>query len=384
VATAGSDGKQGRVSFFAATVPGLGVLLAGELAGHPGLEPDREIGGDGRADLVSFRISRGAAFRLNDLRLAEDVFAEISAARRAAPVRLAAALVPPAALERALSVRASRVRPLSSAMTFRAVVRVLDESQFKRTELRTALERAIGAARPRWRIADPADLEVWAVESRRGWFVSGLRLSDERMRQHGEGRARQRHGALRPVVAAAMVRLASAEAARTGTLASAEAARTGTLAGAEAGRTGPLADAGPGPLLDPCCGSGTIVAEAMAAGWAASGCDIDPEAVSAARANVPAADIQKGDALRLPYPAAAFGAVVANLPFGRQFRLHVGWDGIGPALREAARVTRPGGRVVVLVPPPIPQQIAGLTLTGSYPIRLLGVPARIWAFDRDG
>ena len=372
MAAAGSDSRQGRVSFFAATVPGLGVLLAGELAGHPGLEPDREIGGDGRADLVSFRISRGAAFRLNDLRLAEDVFAEISAARRAAPVRLAAALVPPAGLERALSAWASRVRPLSSAMTFRAVVRVLDESQFKRTELRTALERAIGAARPRWRIADPADLEVWAVESRRGWFVSGLRLSDQRMRQHGEGRARERHGALRPVVAAAMVRLASAEAARTG-----------PLARAEAGRTGPLADAGPGPLLDPCCGSGTIVAEAVAAGWAARGCDIDPEAVSAARANVPAADIQKGDALRLPYPDGTFGAVVANLPFGRQFRLHVGWDGIGPALREAARVTRPGGRVVVLVPPPIPQQTGGLTLTGSYPIRLLGVPARIWAFDRD-
>jgi hypothetical protein len=362
VAAAGSDGKQGRVSFFAATVPGLGGLLAGELAGHPGLEPDGETGGDSRADLVSFRIGRGAAFRLNDLRLAEDVFAEISAARRAAPVRLAAALVPPAGLERALSVRASRVRPLSSAMTFRAVVRVLDESQFKRTELRTALERAIGAARPRWRIADPADLEVWAVEFRRGWFVSGLRLSDQRMRQHGEGRARQRHGALRPVVAAAMVRLASADA----------------------GRTGPRADAGPGPLLDPCCGSGTIVAEAVAAGWEARGCDIDPEAVSAARANVPAADIQKGDALRLPYPDGTFGAVVANLPFGRQFRLHVGWDGIGPALREAARVTRPGGRVVVLVPPPVPQQTGGLTLDSAYPIRLLGVPARIWAFDRDG
>jgi hypothetical protein len=360
VAAAGSDGRQGRVSFFAATVPGLGVLLADEMASHPDLEPDREIGTDGRADLVAFQIGRGAAFKLNDLRLAEDVFAEISAARRAAPARLAAALVPPAGLERALSVRASRVRPLSGAMTFRAVVRVQDESEFKRTELRGALERVIGAARPRWRIADPADLEVWAVESRRGQFVSGLRLSGKQMRQHGDGRARQRHGALRPVAAAAMVRLASAAAEDS------------------------LAGDGPGRLLDPCCGSGTIVGEAIAAGWEASGCDIDPEAVSAARENVPAADIQKGDALRLPYPKGAFGAVVANLPFGRQFRLHVGWDGIGPALQEAARVTRRGGRVVVLVPPPVPRQVAGLTLAASYPIRLLGVPARIWAFDRDG
>jgi hypothetical protein len=51
-------------------------------------------------------------------------------------------------------------------------------------------------------------------------------------------------------------------------------------------------------------------------------------------------------------------------------------------LREAARVTRPGGRVVVLVPPPVPDRADGLTLAASYPVELLGVPARIWVFDR--
>jgi 23S rRNA G2445 N2-methylase RlmL len=362
---------RGRVRLFAATLPGLGILLRDEAAAQDALEPEGEAGFDGRADLVFFRVRRGARFPLDGLRLAEDVFVMISDARGGPPAAVAASLVTPAGLERALSVRAAYVGHLSPAMTFRVIARVVDESRFQRTELRGAVERAIGAARPRWRLADPADLEVWAVEYCRARFVAGLRLSDRRLRQRGGGRARERHGALRPVAAAAMVRLAGAR---------------------------------PGRLLDPCCGSGTIVREALAAGWDAQGSDADPEAVDAARANVADAVIRQADAvirqadaLDLPHPDGTFDAVVTNLPFGRQFRPDTGqargssagrsgtagnpagWA--QGALREAARVTRPGGRVVVLVPS-VPQPPAGLTLAGSYPLRLLGVPARIWVFDR--
>jgi tRNA G10 N-methylase Trm11 len=368
--TLASD-SPGRVSFFAATVPGLGPLLRDEVAAHPDLDPNDEAGFDGRADLVFFRVRRGARLQLDGLRLAEDLFVAISGARSGPADRVAASLTPPAGLERALSVRASYVRHLSPSMTFRVITRVMDESRFRRTELRSAIERAIGTGRPRWRIADPADLEVWAVEHRRAQFVSGLRLSDQRLRRHGEGRVSERHGALRPVAAAAMVRLAGA---------------------------------GPGRLLDPCCGSGTIVREALAAGWDAQGSDLDREAVDVARANVAGAVIRQADALSLPHPDGAFDAVVTNLPFGRQFRpgaerlrggpadpshaarspaasSHAAW--VRGALREAARVTRPGGRVVVLVPPPVPGRTDGLTLSASYPVELLGVPARIWIFDRE-
>ena len=355
---------RGRVWFFAATLPGLGTVLRDEAAAQDTLEPDDEVGFDGRADLVFFRVRRGARFPLHGLRLAEDVFVTISDARSGPPARVAASLVTRTGLERALSVRAAYVRHLSPAMTFRVITRVVDEGRFRRTELRSAVERAIGAGRPRWRIADPAELEVWAVEYRRARFVSGLRLSDRRLRQHGEGRARERHGALRPVAAAAMVR----------------------LAGARAGR-----------LLDPCCGSGTIVREALAAGWDAQGSDADQQAVDVARANVADAVIQRADARDLPHPDGAFDAVVTNLPFGRQFRPDAGRARGRPAgadtaarrsagwahgaLREAARVTRPGGRVVVLLPS-VPDRAAGLTLSGCYPLRLLGVPARIWVFER--
>lgn len=336
------------VSFFAATVPGLGPLLRDEADADPALKAEGEPGFDGRADIVFFSGQRGARFRLDRPRLAEDVFAVIGGSGSGQVSRVADTLVSRDGLERALSVWASYAGHLSPSMTFRIITRVVDESRFRRTELRSAVERAISASRPRWRIADPADLEVWVVEHHRARFVSGLRLSGKRMRQHGGGRASERHGALRPVVAAAMVRLAGPE---------------------------------PGRLLDPCCGSGTIASEAIAAGWKAWASDIDDGAVRSAAANVPQAVIRRADARDLPYRDGEFDAVVTNVPFGRQFRL----DDPGPWMRsvlgQAARVTRAGGRVVVLAPPPVPRQPAGLVLAGSYPLRVLGVPARIWAFD---
>ncbi len=338
------------VSFFAATVPGLGPLLRDEAATDPALAPEGQPGFDGRADIVFFGVRRGAHLGLGSLRLAEDVFASIAGSGGGNATRVADSLVSRDGLERALSVWASYAGHLSPSMTFRVITRVMDESRFKRTELRGAVELAISASRPRWRTADPARLEVWVVEHRRGRFASGLRLSDKRMRQHGGGRASERHGALRPVVAAAMVRLAGAQ---------------------------------PGRLLDPCCGSGTIASEAIAAGWEAWASDIDDGAVRTAAVNVPQAVIRRSDARDLPYRDGEFDAVVSNLPFGQQFRLDAErGDWMSSVLREAARVTGPGGRVVLLAPPPLPRKPAGLAPAGSYPLRLLGTPTRIWAFNK--
>jgi 23S rRNA G2445 N2-methylase RlmL len=339
-----------RQLFFATTLPGLGNLLKDEISAHPSLDPESEPGFDGRADIVFFRQRRGAQFRLDDLRLAEDVFAEIGEARTGPPGRIAAQAITRAGLEHALSTRARFGQPPRSAMTVRAITRVVDEQRFKRTELRDAIMRAVSAERPRWRTADPAELEIWVLEHHRTHFISGVRLSDKRMRQRGEGRTAERHGALRPLIAAAMVHLAGAK---------------------------------PGRLLDPYCGTGTILSEALAFGWEATGSDIDPEAVAIARANVPEASIQQADALDLSHPSGSFDAVVSNLPFGKQFRVDTDpkhW--VSRALREAARVTRPGGQVVLLIPPPMPKDPVGLTLTVSHLVRVLGTPAKIWVYTR--
>jgi tRNA G10 N-methylase Trm11 len=180
--------------------------------------------------------------------------------------------------------------------------------------------------------------------------MAGLRVSDARMRQH-DGRVVERSGALRPTVAAAMVRLA--------------------------GRP-------PGLLLDPCCGSGTILAEALEVGWQARGIDIDPEAVGVARHNVPKALVDEGDARRLDVEDGSVDACVSNLPFGRQYGVQGGMQTwLRAVLGELQRVTRPGARIVLLTPSVPPTVLPpALRLTDRIPVRLLGTRTILWAYDR--
>jgi len=341
----------GATPMFATTMPGLGPFLADEITDRDAAVTG--VGFDGRADIVLFTAPGRREKRFLGLAVAEDVFVEVGRAWRRGrdtPRGIVRTLLRSDTVARALtrcdaiSGRANRSR------TFRVVVRVRQERSFRRTDLRAELVRAVGRDRPRWRWADPAGVEVWAVEHRSGGFVAGLRASDGRMRQHG-GRAVERPGALRPVVAAAMVR--------------------------RAGRPGQL-------LLDPCCGSGTILAEAVRAGWPVRGIDIDPTAVRCARRNLPAEPVQGGDVRRLDLPDGHVDACVSNLPFGRRYAVAgdpATW--LRLALIEMARVTRPGGRVVLLAPRIPPNAVPeGLLPTSNHRLTLLGMSTTMHCFDR--
>ena len=339
---------------FATAVPGLGPMVGRELGRLPGVVA-RDSGFDGRSDVVLFEAERGSRSAVVELGLAEDVFVEVGRTLRSdgdRPGWIAGRVWRPERVQRALSVWAEEVRPLSGAMTFRVIARVLQERSFLRTELRQQLARAVQRDRPRWRVEDPAQLEVWVVEYATGRFVVGLRLSDRRMRQH-DGRAVEREGALRPTVARAMVALAGEPT---------------------------------GVLLDPCCGSGTILGEALVAGWRARGLDIDPEAVRAARRNPPGADVRVGDARCLEVADHGVGASVSNLPFGQRYGVQGdprGW--LRSVLGELARVTRPGGRVVLLHPRlPHPVVPTTLRMRDRVRVRLLGMDTTIWVYDRTG
>jgi 23S rRNA G2445 N2-methylase RlmL len=337
---------------FVTAVPGLGPMVSRQLGGLPGIVVG-ESGFDGRSDVVLFETTRESRSAVMDLRLAEDVFVEVGHTLRGEGDKsgwIVGRLWRPERVQRALSVWAEEVRPLAGTMTFRVIARVLQERSFRRTDLRRQLIRAIQRDRPRWRLEDPAQIEVWVGEYAPGRFVAGLRLSDERMRQH-DGRTVERRGALRPTVASAMVLLAGEPS---------------------------------GVLLDPCCGSGTILREALAAGWQARGLDIDDEAVRAARRNAAAADVRAGDARKLGLASQSVESCVSNLPFGQQYTIQGGLHSwLRSVLGEMARVTRPGGRVVVLVPQ-LPHAVVpgSLRLQDWVRIRLLGTRTTIWAYDR--
>ncbi|HZD02327.1 MAG TPA: methyltransferase domain-containing protein [Actinomycetes bacterium] len=349
-------GAGSAVRFFAFAVPGLAPLLAAELASIPSVSIE-DRGFDGRSDVVCFTAEPSAFRHLLAVRLAEDVFVEVGRTLRSEGDRaqwIAGRLWRPERVQRALSTRARLGRPLRGKATFRVIARVLQERSFLRTDLRRRATEAVQRQQPHWRVADPSDVEIWIVEYQPGRILAGLRVSDAAMRQH-VGRVVERSGALRPTVATAMVQLA--------------------------GQPPPA-----GLLLDPCCGSGTILAEAMEVGWHARGIDIDPEAVRVARHNVPKALVDKGDARRLDLEDGSVDACVSNLPFGQQYGVRGGMENwLRAVLGELQRVTRPGGRIVLLAPN-IPRGVLPprLRRTDRIPIRLLGTKTILWAYDRTG
>lgn len=95
-------------------------------------------------------------------------------------------------------------------------------------------------------------------------------------------------------------------------------------------------------LLDVGCGAGGFAALALGAGAEVSGFDASPGMIEEARRRVPGVDFRVGDMERLSYPDAAFDVVTGFNSF--QFA-----GSTARALREAARVTRPGGHLSVMV-----------------------------------
>ncbi|TCK27456.1 class I SAM-dependent methyltransferase [Pseudonocardia endophytica] len=104
-----------------------------------------------------------------------------------------------------------------------------------------------------------------------------------------------------------------------------------------------LAGAAPGArLLDVGCGAGDLLAAAAAAGLTVSGVEVDRRPLSLAEQAAPGADLRIGDAHELPFADDAFDLVTLV-----QVLEHVTNPVV--ALREASRVTAPGGSVRVSV-----------------------------------
>jgi SAM-dependent methyltransferase len=99
-------------------------------------------------------------------------------------------------------------------------------------------------------------------------------------------------------------------------------------------------------LLDVGCGAGLALRFAADRGADVSGLDAAPGMLEYARRRVPGAELVEGEIQSLPFPDDAFDAVTGFNSF--QYAA----DPVA-ALREAKRVTAPGGRILALVWSPV-------------------------------
>ena len=107
-------------------------------------------------------------------------------------------------------------------------------------------------------------------------------------------------------------------------------------------RAAELARVGPGSTaLDVATGTGDLAVELARRGAEVTGMDFAPAMLELARQKAPGLNFEEGDALELRHADASFDAVTVG--FGAR-----NFSDLDRGLAEMARVTKPGGRVVVL------------------------------------
>jgi 23S rRNA G2445 N2-methylase RlmL len=337
------------MTYIVHVVPGLEELAQEELErAVPGARVVRVLRRFDERTSILVVHHGGSPDALLRLKLAEDVFVlaaesdEIEAgwqglAAIRAVVSSASSL--PAAANTASSVRGRGGRK----GTFRVVARKAGSQAFRRVDLQHAVEQAVRARYPGWRLVeDDARLELW-VHLVGQTFIAGFRLSDITMRQ----RTYRRQSI-------------------------------------------------PDVFLDPMCGSGTILIERAEAGryQLLLGGDGDPAAVAATRANIGPRyrpiEIRQWDARHLPLGDRSVSALVTNLPFGKQIGTPAEVRSLYPALlQEWTRVLAPAARMVLLTGDQslltrAVKQHTDLVLKKTVPVLVRGYQGTVFVVQRRG
>jgi 23S rRNA G2445 N2-methylase RlmL len=312
------------VVYYAQVAPGLEEISGSELRSAGAEVVETLAGFDKRDSIIVFHMNETArALKCGTI---EDVFEVVldapTGVGRRAPHDLARKLERPI-VERALLTH-NALRPGKHGRSYKVVARVAGQHLFRRDDVESAFARALDLMLAKWVPArgKTAALELWAQVIGERTLV-GVRLSDDTLAQRTYKKAHL-PASLKPTVARALVLMAELK---------------------------------PGMVvLDPMCGAGTILREAAESvrGLTLIGGDNDPEALEAGRVNAgKQATLELWDATKLPLDDASVDAVITNPPYGRQ---HEAIPGLGKlyrqAMREAARVLRPGGQCVVLTGEP--------------------------------
>ena len=311
-------------AYYALVVPGLEALAAEELTTLGARVTGTLSRFDRRESLLLFETA--GVRRTLQSRLAEDIFRVVidtpTPHARNTPAALARKLEKPvldAALLEHHALAAKR-----GGRSYRVVVRVAGRQPFRREDVESAVVRALGVLLPHWvPTREAASVELWAHVIG-GRTIAGVRLTPDDFAQRRYKRAHL-PASLKPTVARALVLW-----------------------------SGPRPD---DVVLDPMAGAGTILrerADAVPARLIAGG-DVHRAAIEAARMNAGRQPrLALWDATRLPVRSESIDAMITNPPYGRQHEAASGLERLSRGLlREAARVLRPGGRLVVLTGEPV-------------------------------
>ena len=335
---------------FALTTRGLETISAAELAELPGLSVTETA-----YRRVTAQVD-GSLAPLLSLRTVADAYLDLGTWTGISHTRDTLAVIQWYAAQIDLAAAAQTVaplRPLPAEPLFSVTASFVGKRNYNTDEIKRNVAAAIKEAYGLHYSADDrlADLNVRIFIEHEQAYI-GLRLAKSPLHERPYKLA-ERAGALKPSVAAAMIRLAAAMPGQR--------------------------------LLDPCCGSGTILIEAALLGFAAQGGDSDDEAVAAARSNAQAAGVavslKSWDARALPLVAGSVERVVSNLPWGRQIAVDDALERLYAEIcAEAERVLAPGGKAVLLTSNPALLRFTALPPSSLIEISLFGQTPTICVF----
>jgi tRNA (guanine6-N2)-methyltransferase len=247
--------------------------------------------------------------------------------------------------------KVEKLRTVRRSSGFEVVGSFLGRRNYNRKEIETAAGEAIagivGLPFLDHDLIEPGAVDVsFRIHIRDTKAIVGLRVTSRPLHRR-DYRTASIPGALHPPVAFAMAMLGGAK---------------------------------PGlDLIDPCCGTGTLLIEAkrLLPDSVVVGSDLSEVSLQAARSNGINAGcalmLARADLGRLPYRDGSAGCVLANLPWGQAVQPDgIVRDDIGLAISEILRILSRDGNAVVLMPPAEGVLDKRCRTLWSIPIRVAG------------
>lgn len=339
---------------FALTTRGLENISADEMAALPGVTLTQT------AYRRIMAVCEGSLAALTGLRTVDDVFIDVGAWPNVGHTRDVLKKITHYSSDLDLQSAydaCAEIRPLPERPTYSVTANFVGKRNYSTDEIKLAVANGVYNTYDWIYSADDsiADLNLRVFIDHELALV-GVRLAQEALSKRPYKLAHL-PGSLKPPVAAALVR---------------------------------LSEVAPGQsLLDPFCGSGTILVEAALMGAAAQGGDLDAAAVEYACANLREAGLnvpaQRWDARTLPLADSSIDRIASNLPWGRQVQVESELESLyHDALTEMYRVLIPRGRLVILTGMPQFVKLPGLEQVQQIEISLFGQNPTIVGMTKTG